>query len=329
MYGPTETTIWSATHVLDGAEGAVPLGKPLANQHVYILDSRQQPLPPGVPGEIVIGGHGVVRGYLDRPSLTAERFIADPLRPGERAYRTGDLGRRRADGALEFLGRLDHQVKVRGYRIELGEIEAALASHAQVHEAVVVAREDEAGDKQLIAFVAPELAPELVTNVRETLKARLPDFMVPAHLIPLALLPKTPNGKIDRNALPPLEPVAIASTTENFVAPAGGMEERIAAIWCDVLKLSQVGTRDNFFDLGGHSLLAVQMHRRLRTELRRELPITDIFRFPTVQSLSAHLSGADSGGKAAEEGQSRAEGRRAALQRRIAGRVPVALGEGR
>lgn len=328
MYGPTETTIWSAAHKVDGSDGAIPLGRPLANQHVYILDSRQQPVLPGAPGEIVIGGHGVVRGYLDRPSLTAERFIADPLRPGERAYRTGDLGRRRADGVIEFLGRLDHQVKVRGYRIELGEIEAVLNDHEAVQEAVVVAREDEVGDKQLIAYVVPELSADMIAELRECLKARLPEFMVAAHIVSLARLPMTPNGKVDRNALPALESVSMTSVAESYVAPAGGMEQRITAIWCDVLKLSQVGTRDNFFDLGGHSLLAVQMHRRLRTELGRELPITDIFRFPTVQSLSAHLAGGDGSAKAAEEGLSRAEGRRAALQRRIAGRVPAVLGEG-
>lgn len=328
MYGPTETTIWSATHDLDGAEGAVPLGRPLANQHIYILDRRQQPVPSGVPGEIVIGGHGVVRGYLARPELTAERFIADPVRPDGRAYRTGDLGRRRPDGSLEFLGRLDHQVKIRGYRIELGEIEAALGDHAAVEEAAVVAREDVAGEKHLIAYVSPALSGETLADIRDCLKGRLPEFMVPAHIVPLARLPRTPNDKIDRNALPALEAAARIPSIERFVAPEGGMEERIAAIWCDILKLDQVGTRDNFFDLGGHSLLAVQMHRRLRVELGRDLPITDIFRFPTVQSLSAHLSGGDGAGDAAGEGISRAEGRRAALQRRLGTRAPAVLGKG-
>lgn len=328
MYGPTETTIWSAVHIVEAPDGVIPLGRPLANQHVYILDSRQQPVVPGAPGEIVIGGQGVVRGYLDRPSLTAERFIADPLRPGERAYRTGDLGRRRADGVIEFLGRIDHQVKVRGYRIELGEIEAALGDHKAVHQAAVVAREDDIVGKQLIAYVEPELSAEMIAKIRENLKGRLPEFMIPAHILSLAHLPMTPNGKIDRNRLPELEPVGSTSGGQAYVAPVGGLEERIAEIWCDVLKLSRVGTRDNFFDLGGHSLLAVQLHRRLRTELQRELPIIDIFRFPTVQSLSAHLAGGENSGRAAEEGLSRAEGRRAALQRRIAGRIPAVLGEG-
>jgi natural product biosynthesis luciferase-like monooxygenase protein len=319
MYGPTETTIWSAVHRVDTVEGIVPLGKPLANQEVYILDTRQQPTPVGVPGELVIGGKGVVRGYLHRPELTAERFVAHPFRgsAGSRVYRTGDLARQRADGTIEFLGRFDHQVKVRGYRIELGEIEATLLTHSGVRETVVVAREDTPGDVRLVAYLVPagkDAAP--AADLKEHLRSRLPDYMVPAHFVMLDALPQTPNGKIDRKALPAPEASHTQAVTEAFVAPANDLEEKIAAIWKDVLKLPQVGSRDNFFDLGGHSLLAVQAHRKLRDALGRDLSITDIFRFPTIQSLSAFLGqdGEDDAG--AQAGKARAQGRRAAMQRR-------------
>ncbi|HSV69344.1 MAG TPA: MupA/Atu3671 family FMN-dependent luciferase-like monooxygenase [Methylibium sp.] len=322
MYGPTETTIWSAVHAVDRIDATIPLGRPLANQQLYVLDRRQQPLPPGVPGELVIGGAGVVRGYLHRPELTAERFLPHPFQgaAGGRVYRTGDLARFAADGTVEFLGRLDHQVKVRGYRIELGEIEAALLAHEAVREAVVVAREDVPGDVRLVAYlVAAAGAPPTAADLREHLRGRLPDFMLPAHFVTLAALPQTPNGKIDRKALPAPD-VGTAPTAEPaaYVAPTSDLEETIAAIWKDVLKLPQVGTRDNFFDLGGHSLLAVQTHRRLKEALNRNLSITDIFRFPTIASLSAFLGqdGEDDAG--AQAGAARAQGRRAMMQRRRA-----------
>jgi len=246
MYGPTETTIWSAVHRVDTVEGIVPLGKPLANQEVYILDTRQQPTPVGVPGELVIGGKGVVRGYLHRPELTAERFVAHPFRgsAGSRVYRTGDLARQRADGTIEFLGRFDHQVKVRGYRIELGEIEATLLTHSGVRETVVVAREDTPGDVRLVAYLVTagkDAAP--AADLKEHLRSRLPDYMVPAHFVTLDALPQTPNGKIDRKALPAPEAGHAPVVSEAFVAPASDLEEKIAAIWKDVLKLPQVGAR--------------------------------------------------------------------------------------
>lgn len=324
MYGPTETTIWSAVHKLDGAPGAVPLGRPLANQQVFILDSRQQPCPPGVPGELVIGGEGVVRGYLFRPELTAERFIAHPFRPGARAYRTGDLARQRSDGTLEFLGRLDHQIKIRGYRIELGEIEAVLSSHPEVEQAIVSAREDTPGDVRLVGYYVPaNVANTPVDVLRDHMRVHLPEFMVPALFMEMQALPRTPNGKVDRGALPAPQSGAI-SPGGDYVAPGDAMEERVAAIWREVLKLDKVGTRDNFFDIGGHSLLAVQVHRQLRAALDRPLPLTDIFRFPTVQTLSAHLSGGVEGNAAVIEGQARAAERRAALDRRRSVRAPLA-----
>ncbi len=317
MYGPTETTIWSAVHTLArDASGVVPLGRPLANQQAYVLDARGQPLPPGVPGELAIGGAGVVRGYFERPALTAERFIPDAITGRGRLYRTGDLVRWRDDGVLEFLGRLDHQVKVRGHRIELGEIEAALSEQSGVAQAVVVAREDAPGDARLVAYLVarPGAAPD-TGALREALRARLPEAMLPQAFVVLDEFPHTPNGKIDRNALPAPEPGAAAAPAAPFVAPADDLEGRIAEVWKAVLKLPQVGTRDNFFDLGGHSLLAVQAHRRLKETLQRDLSITDIFRFPTIASLAAHL--ADGGlDRGAQQGSDRAQGRRAAMQRR-------------
>ncbi len=324
MYGPTETTIWSAVQAVprDAGSGGsmIPLGRPLANQEIYVLDTRQQPLPPGVPGELVIGGRGVVRGYLHRDDLTAERFLPHPLRgaQGGRVYRTGDLARQRDDGTLEFLGRLDHQVKVRGYRIELGEIEATLLAHPALREAVVMAREDVPGDTRLVAYFAARGSGLPSTGeLREHLRARLPDYMVPSHFVLLPALPQTPNGKIDRHALPAPDLAPVAAASAAFVAPDSELQEQIAGIWRDVLKLPQVGIRDNFFDIGGHSLLAVQAHRRLRETLQRNLSITDIFRFPTIATLAAYLDqapGAD--GAASQRGVDRAAGRRAAMQRR-------------
>lgn len=325
MYGPTETTIWSAVHRLDDAPGTVPLGRPLANQQIFILDSRQQLLPPGIPGELVIGGEGVVRGYLHRPELTMERFISHPFRNDARAYRTGDLARQRPDGMLEFLGRLDHQVKIRGYRIELGEIEAVLSSHPGVEQAIVSAREDTPGDVRLVGYYVPagvSCPPRDV--LRDLMRAHLPEFMVPSTLMEMRALPRTPNGKVDRKALPAPKSNGIASSTAVHIAPSDALEKKVAAIWREVLKLDIVGTHDNFFDIGGHSLLAVQVHRHLRTAFDRPLALTDIFRFPTIHMLSAHLSDGDEGDAAAvSQGQVRAAGRRAALIRRRPSKTPV------
>ena len=319
MYGPTETTIWSAVHAVDRVDAAVPLGRPLANQAIYILDRRQHLLPVGVPGELVIGGKGVVRGYLHRPELTAERFLPHPFHgaAGGRVYRTGDLARLRPDGTVEFLGRLDHQVKVRGYRIELGEIEAALLASPAVREAVVMAREDVPGDLRLVAYLVPAAGqPINAAELREQLREKLPDFMLPAHFVAIDAMPQTPNGKIDRKGLPAPDVAQAPAAEAAFVAPTSDLEETIAKVWKDVLKLPQVGTRDNFFDLGGHSLLAVQTHRRLKEVLQRELSIIDIFRFPTIHSLSVYLGQDGQDDAAAQAGKVRAQGRRAAMQRR-------------
>jgi natural product biosynthesis luciferase-like monooxygenase protein len=317
MYGPTETTIWSSVHILDGMRGAVPLGKPLANQQIFILDSRQQLLPPGIPGELVIAGDGVVRGYLHRPELTAERFIPHPFRNGERAYRTGDLACQRPDGTLDFLGRLDNQVKIRGYRIELGEVEAVLSSHPAVEQAIVSAREDTPGDVRLVGYYVPaDVSCPPRDVLRDFMRVHLPEFMVPQLLVETSALPRTPNGKVDRNALPAPQEAEGRAVTMLHVAPDDAMERKVAAIWCDVLKLDSVGTRDNFFDIGGHSLLAVQVHRHLRAALDMPLALTDIFRFPTIHALSAHLSDGNRDEGALLEVQARGAERRAAYNRR-------------
>ncbi|WP_336969893.1 MupA/Atu3671 family FMN-dependent luciferase-like monooxygenase [Sphingobium aromaticiconvertens] len=326
MYGPTETTIWSAVHQLESGKDAPPLGRPLANQQIHILDRRLQLVRPGTPGELVIGGAGVVRGYLGRPELTAERFVVDPVLAEGRAYRTGDLARQRADGTLEFLGRLDHQVKIRGYRIELGEIEAALADHPQVSEVVVIAR-GEGAVTRLVAYLAAKgpAAPD-ADMLRDHLRCGLPDFMVPAAFVTLSALPRTPNGKIDRAALPAVDihaaPLPVAEHgDDSSIEPTSPMQAQILSIWQDLLQVPNIRPGDNFFDIGGHSLLAVQLHRRLCALVDLPIGLTDIFRFPTVATLSAHLSGSSDQPAAAQEGQDRARDRRAALQRRSATRI--------
>jgi acyl carrier protein len=304
----------------------VPLGRPLARNELLVLDRFRQPVPPGVPGELFIGGAQVVRGYWQRPELTAERFVRHPFGddPSARLYRTGDLVRWLADGTLEFLGRTDFQVKIRGYRIELGEIEAVLSGVPEVREAVVTARRDSAGDVvRLVGYLvwrdggrggSDDTA--RVAALRDRLRAALPAFMVPAHLVPLRELPRTPNGKVDRQALPaPEVVVAHAAAPVEAVATAGELEAQIAAVWCDVLKRPAVGALDNFFDLGGHSLLAVQVHGRLRQALQRDLSITDLFRFPTVRTLATFLGG-DTTDEAAQGGAARAAQRREMLARR-------------
>jgi natural product biosynthesis luciferase-like monooxygenase protein len=335
MYGPTETTVWSTTHDVDEAPGPVPLGTPIANTQIWILDAAFNPVPAGVVGELFIGGDGVARGYFERPQLNAERFIANP-HTGARMYRTGDLARRRtpeAGGTIDFLGRADFQVKLRGYRIELGEIEAALRSNdAAVAEAAVVVREDTPGDKRLVAYL---LARRDATIDADALRARLrealTDFMQPSAIVVLQEFPRTPNGKLDRNALATVEPQAAASAppvTAPERAPTiaiamGEVQDRIAVIWRDVLKVPSVGPRDNFFDLGGHSLLVVHVLNKLREFSPRELSMTDLFRFPTVETLAAHLAQAlPTASEAANRpdvlsaGQQRAAMRRAQLRGR-------------
>jgi natural product biosynthesis luciferase-like monooxygenase protein len=303
MYGPTETTVWSATHRLTGA-GAVPIGRPIANTRLYVLDAQRRPLPIGVPGELYIAGAGVVRGYYQRPELTAERFVPDAFAPegtDARMYRSGDRARWSARGEVEFLGRTDHQVKLRGYRIELGEIEALLLRQSGVREAVVIAREDVPGDVRLVAYLTGAIDEAVL---REAARHSLPSYMLPAAFVQLEQLPQTPNGKLDRRALPPPE-AAAGKSARAYVAPQNDLEAVVVRLWCEVLGRERIGTDDNFFDSGGHSLLVVKLHRRLKGELPVEVALTDLYRFPTVRSLVSQLTG---GGAdlAVEQAQDRA-----------------------
>jgi amino acid adenylation domain-containing protein len=317
LYGPSEDTTYSTWYSSAGAAererlragGEPTIGVPIANSRGYVVDRQWRPQPAGVPGLLYLGGDGLARGYFDRPSLTAGRWLPDPFAgqvagsaAGDRVYATGDLVRWLPNGQLEFLGRADHQVKIRGFRIELGEIEAALAAHAGVAEAVVVAREDRPGEPRLVCYWAPaESSGEAAAEgeegsavLRRYLGERLPEFMVPALFVQLPALPQTPNGKIDRRALPAPEPAA----ESEGLAPRTATEEALAAIWSDVLGVPRVGVRDHFFDLGGHSLLASRVASRIEAELGVQLALPELFAAPTVESLAQRvdeqlLAGAD------------------------------------
>jgi amino acid adenylation domain-containing protein len=286
-YGPTENTVVATwTPVTPGGDGAPPIGKPISNTQVYVLDPHQRPVPVGVPGELYIGGESLARGYRRRPELTEERFIRNPFGAG-RLYRTGDRVRYLADGNIEFLGRLDHQVKIRGFRIELGEIEAVLGQHPAVKECAVIARQAGAGDPLLAAYVVPHDAKPSSEELRTLLQAQLPEYMVPAAFVFLTALPLTSNGKIDTRALP--APEFSAEGVAAYVAPRNPMEERLCAIWAEVLRLPRVGIRDNFFVCGGHSLLATQVVSRVRQATAVELPLRFLFISPTVEELASRI----------------------------------------
>jgi acyl-coenzyme A synthetase/AMP-(fatty) acid ligase len=298
-YGPTEATVCAVMHTTrDGeqSEGAdLPMGKPLPGIQVYVLDEELQLLPQGVEGELYIGGLGVARGYLGQPELSAKSFVRDPFSQKEEAriYKTGDIVRWNRDGTLQFVGRRDHQVKIRGFRIQLSEIEARLIEHASVREAVVLAREDQPGDKRLVAYVtlargehdsALEIA---VEDLRIHLAAALPEYMVPTAFVTLANLPLTPNGKLDRDALP--APEADAYLTHSYEAPIGEVESALARIWADVLKVERVGRHDNFFHLGGHSLLAGTLVERLH-RINLGADVRTLFATPTPAALAARMA---------------------------------------
>ena len=321
MYGPTETTIWSTTHPVQDHSGSIPIGRPIANTRAYVLDRYRQPLPIGVPGDLWIGGPGVTRGYHERPDLTDERFVADPFGPsGARMYRTGDVAAHRDDGVLDFFGRVDHQVKIRGYRIELGEIEAALEEVSAVRSAAVIVREDQPGDQRLVAYVVTDHDGPGGSVLREHLRDRLPEYMVPGTWVSLDRMPLTPNGKIDRRSLPaPRE--AGPSEAAAYEAPANELEATIAGCWEKTLGVERVGVAENFFDIGGHSLLVVQLHRLLTEALPHELSLVDLYRFPTIRALTDHLGASEGEPReaAAQEGVDRAAQRRQARGRRRRG----------
>lgn len=330
-YGPTETVVGCCVHTVTPEEprsGSIPIGRPIINTQLYILDAQRQPVPVGVVGELYIGGAGVARGYWHRPDLTAERFIANPFATGpetpDRLYKTGDLARYHPDGVIEYLGRLDHQVKIRGYRVELGEIEAALTQHAAVRDAVVIARADEPGQPRLVAYVVgvaaqpttvpPEQSERLQPmELRNWLRQRLPDYMVPGAFVVLDRLPLTVNGKVDRQALPAPSHDR-PELGQRYMAPQAELERAIAGIWQAVLKLDRVGLQDNFFDLGGHSLLLVQVQSQLQTQLNRTVSLVDLFRHPTVQAIAAHLEQPPEA--LVTTAQNQANRQKAALQRR-------------
>ena len=289
-YGPTEVTVCATTALCDDPRQVPPIGRPIANTRVYLLDRQRQPVPVGVPGELCVAGVGLARGYLNRPELTAEKFVPDPFssRPGARLYRTGDLARCLPDGNLEFLGRADQQVKVRGFRVELGEIESALRQQAAVQEAVVMAREDVPGEKRLVAYVVAREMPPADSKLRAFVKQKLPDYMVPSVFVFMKAFPLTPNGKVDRKALP-MPQQSRDGCGKSFLAPRDPLEQQLAKLWEKIFSVEPIGIRDNFFELGGHSLLAVRLFAQVEKRTGKSLPLATLFQAPTIEQLAAIL----------------------------------------
>jgi hypothetical protein len=289
MYGPTETAIWSTVYRVQEQRNSIPIGKPIANTQVYVLDSQLQLVPSGGIGNLFIGGDGVVRGYFNRPELTAERFIGNPFRPSGRIYRTGDLARFLPDGNLEFIGRADFQVKIRGFRIELGEIETTLEQQPGVAQAVVVAREDRHADKILAAYFVAKNGKSVDADLlRSALEAALPGYMVPSHFILLEKLPLTANGKIDRNALPPISLPANTSTNAGE-DPRGEFEQLLANAWAESLGLHRICRDDNFFSLGGHSLAALKIAFKTQQEFNVDFPLQMFVQYPVLREQARRL----------------------------------------
>jgi amino acid adenylation domain-containing protein len=298
-YGPSETHVVTSLDLPvepESWEERPTIGRPIANTQIYLLDAAGQPTPLGVPGELYIGGCGLARGYLNRPDVTAEKFVPDPFStmPGGRLYRTGDLARYRTDGNIEFLGRMDHQVKVRGYRIELGEIESVVGEHDRVRECVALVREDVAGDKRLVCYVVGSEGGELTArDLRSYLAEKLPEYMIPSAFVLMEKLPLTPNGKVDRKALPAPQP-SRSELDADYMEPQTATERVLAGIWSQVLGVEQVGTRDNFFELGGHSLLVTQLLSRVADAFQVKLPMRSFFEAPTVAGMVAKMTEAES-----------------------------------
>ena len=292
MYGPTETTIWSSCAHIEHGSGPVLIGPPISETQIYVLDEDLQPVSIGMSGELYIGGAGVARGYLHRPELTQQKFIPDPFsgEPGPRLYRTGDLGRLLPSGAIEYLGRMDYQVKIRGYRIELGELESLIREYPGIRETVVVASEDRPGNKRLIAYVVPEDRQRFnATALRDTLRKRLPEYMLPASFISLTALPVTLNGKLDRKALPSVGKGNFEVLRQRVV-PRNDTERRLVNIWQEVLGVPSISVDDNFFDIGGNSLLAVRLFARMEKAFGMKLPLATLIEAQTVEQLAGVLS---------------------------------------
>jgi amino acid adenylation domain-containing protein len=315
MYGPTETTVWSTTHKVARSSASVPIGRPVANTSIYVVDEHGALAPIGAAGEMYIGGAGVTRGYWRRPDLTAERFVVNPFEPErhDMLYRTGDLVRYRDNGEIEFIGRTDQQVKIRGFRIELGEIETVLGAHPAVNEAVVVARRDRADNPQLAAYVV--VKPGLSVSQQELkihARKKLPDYMIPPVISFIGAMPLTPNGKTDRKALPDPSLDSVQSI-ENHRRPSTELEGIIVGLWKDALGLDAVGLQVNLFDLGANSLSVAEVATSLRHELKRDIPLTDFFEHPTISALAVHLSGANGRNGNSKDHSDRGAARRQAL----------------
>jgi len=319
-YGPTEGTVWSSVYYSHSQQTRkqVSIGCPITNTQIYILDSHLRPVPIGVSGEVYISGDGLARGYLNQPALTSEKFIPNPFgdRPGIRLYKTGDLACYLSDGNIEFLGRLDHQVKIRGHRIELGEIEAAISQHPAIRETVVVARLDSADSQRIVAYVVPQKEQTLtMTELRDFLESKLPNYMVPVALVMLEALPLTPNGKVDRKALPAPD-TARPELEAVYHPPQTEVEKAIANIWEESLHVEDVGIHDNFFDLGGHSLLLVQVHSKLQKIFQRDFPLVEMFQYPTISCLARYFGQESSEQQSFTQHSHRQESRTTSVQRR-------------
>jgi amino acid adenylation domain-containing protein len=323
-YGPTESAVIVTTaEILPASKdgGPPPIGRPISNTQIYLLDRYMQPVPMGASGELHIAGAPLARGYLDRPDLTAERFIPNPFggRPGDRLYKTGDMARYLSDGTLEFLGRIDHQVKIRGFRIELGEIETLLCQHPAVETAAILVKEDAPGDKRLVAYVVPRTDRPQADELRDLLKKKLPDYMVPSAFVMLEQIPLTPNGKLDHRALEASDS-ARPETGRSYVQPRTDLEQIIAEVLQDVLQVGKVGLYDNFFDLGAHSLLIVRIRAALQERLGKEIPIVEMYKNPSINSLAKYIGDEQVSGKALNEGYDRASVRNTMRKRRKAQR---------
>jgi acyl-coenzyme A synthetase/AMP-(fatty) acid ligase/acyl carrier protein len=324
-YGPTENTTFTCCHIMrhgDRIPEAVPIGRPISNTRVYILDDEQRPVPVGEVGELHAAGDGLARGYLNNPEATAERFLPDPFvaESDARMYRTGDLARWNADGVVEFLGRADQQVKILGHRIEPGEIEAALATHGEVMQSCVIAHADEGGAKRLVAYYVASASPGATPGeLKDFLAAKLPNYLVPALFVRLPSLPLSPNGKVDRAALPKPavgSPAVGSSSDAPPMAATTPIEQTIVDLWRRILKVDRVGLNDNFFDLGGDSLRLVAVHSNLQKALQIKIPVTDLFEFTTVDALARHLGGTETASTSLADVRQQAHKQRAALARR-------------
>jgi amino acid adenylation domain-containing protein len=319
-YGPTENTVvttWAPVAAGIKTDAPPPIGRPIANTQIYLLDAKNQLVPIGMPGELHIGGDSLARGYRNRPELTNEKFIPNPFSnsPGDRLYKTGDLARYLSDGNIEFLGRIDDQVKIRGFRIELGEIETVLTQHPCVQQAVVLARSDEAGDKRLVAYIVTEQKSTLALDeLNRFLEGQLPDYMIPKAFVMLEALPITANGKVNRNALP--SPAQRPLAAEEDVSPQTEVEQNIAAVWQEVLNVEKLGIHDNFFDLGAHSIHIGQVNGKLKALLNRDISMIEMFKYPTISSLTKYLNQSQVQATSYKQIHARAQKKRDALHRK-------------